>query len=65
MNKEEVISYFGGVSQLAKILGISHASVSGWGNVIPKGRAFEIQTITDGALKVDPALYAKPTDTAA
>lgn len=63
MNKDDVISYFGGVSNLARLLGISHASVSGWGCVIPKGRAFEIQTITGGSLKVDPALYAKNSDT--
>ncbi|EFH7974186.1 hypothetical protein GJO14_06200 [Escherichia coli] len=65
MNKDEVLSYFGGVSNLARALGISHASVSGWGNVIPKGRAFEIQAITKGALKVQPSLYAKPNETAA
>ncbi|WP_312954018.1 Cro/CI family transcriptional regulator [Atlantibacter hermannii] len=65
MNKDEVLSYFGGVSNLARILGISHASVSGWGSVIPKGRAFEIQTITKGALKVEPTLYSKPNETAA
>ncbi len=62
MNKDEVLSYFGGVSNLAKLLGISHASVSGWGSVIPKGRAFEIQTITNNDLKVDPALYLKPNE---
>lgn len=65
MNKDEVLSYFGGVSNLARLLGISHASVSGWGNVIPKGRAFEIQTITNNALKVDPTLYTKPNETVA
>ncbi|SLK19914.1 DNA-binding transcriptional regulator Cro [Enterobacter sp. NFR05] len=65
MNKDDVISYFGGVSNLARILGISHASVSGWGSVIPKGRAYEIQTITNDALKVDPTLYLKPSETAA
>ena len=65
MNKDEVISYFGGVGQVAKALGISHASVSGWGSVIPKGRAFEIQSITNKALKVDPALYAKTNESAA
>lgn len=65
MNKDEVLSYFGGVSNLARVLGISHASVSGWGSVIPKGRAFEIQTITKSALKVDPSLYEKPNETAA
>ncbi|AMO47591.1 Phage transcriptional regulator, Cro-like protein [Enterobacter sp. FY-07] len=65
MNKDEVLSYFGGVSNLARLLGISHASVSGWGSVIPKGRAFEIQTITNNVLKVDPTLYAKPNENAA
>jgi len=64
MNKEEVLSYFGGVSNLARLLGISHASVSGWESVIPKGRAFEIQAITNGELKVDPALYVKPNESA-
>lgn len=65
MNKDEVLSYFGGVSNLAKILGISHASVSGWGRVIPKGRAFEIQTITKNALMVNPDLYVKPNEATA
>lgn len=65
MNKDEVISYFGGVGQVAKALGISHASVSGWGIVIPKGRAFEIQSLTNKALKVDPVLYVKTNESAA
>jgi len=63
MKKDDVISYFGGVSKTAKALGLSHASVSGWTDVIPKGRAFEIQVLTKGALKVDATLYEK-TNTA-
>ncbi|MFJ5378158.1 Cro/CI family transcriptional regulator [Pectobacterium sp. CHL-2024] len=62
MKKNDVISYFGGVSKTAKALGLSHASVSGWTDLIPKGRAFEIQVLTNGDLKVDPALYGKPTE---
>ena len=46
MKKNDVISYFGGVGKTAKALNISHASVSGWDEVIPKGRAFEIQALT-------------------
>ena len=61
----EVISYFGSVGNVAKALGISHASVSGWGEVIPKGRAFEIQALTEMKLKVNPELYLKPNQTAA
>ncbi|QMV50931.1 Cro/CI family transcriptional regulator [Ewingella americana] len=65
MKKDDVISYFGGVSKTAKALGLSHASVSGWTEIIPKGRAFEIQVITKGAMKVDSALYEKTTTTGA
>lgn len=65
MKKDDVVSYFGSVGNVAKALGISHASVSGWGEVIPKGRAFEIQALTSDELKVDPSLYAKPNQNAA
>ncbi|AFM76134.1 transcriptional regulator [Enterobacteria phage mEp390] len=65
MKKDDVVSYFGSVGNVAKALGISHASVSGWGEVIPKGRAFEIQALTSEKLKVDPSLYAKPNQNAA
>ncbi|MCW2097106.1 UNVERIFIED_ORG: hypothetical protein M2382_003658 [Enterobacter sp. BIGb0239] len=65
MKKDDVISYFGSVGNVAKALGISHASVSGWGEIIPKGRAFEIQALTEKKLNVDPSLYSKPTQSAA
>ena len=65
MKKDDVVSYFGSVGNVAKALGISHASVSGWGEVIPKGRAFEIQALTAEKLKVDPTLYAKTNQNAA
>lgn len=65
MKKDDVVSYFGSVGNVAKALGISHASVSGWGEVIPKGRAFEIQALTSEKLKVDPSLYVKPNQNAA
>ncbi|GAB6017128.1 hypothetical protein I5M99_06235 [Serratia marcescens] len=61
MKKDDVISYFDGVGKTAKALGLSHASVSGWGKIIPKGRAFEIQVLTGGELKVDFSLYKKST----
>ncbi|AVJ17187.1 MULTISPECIES: Cro/CI family transcriptional regulator [Serratia] len=65
MKKDDVISYFGGVGKTAKALGLSHASVSGWGEIIPKGRAFEIQVLTSGELLVDLSLYKKSTAPAA
>lgn len=65
MKKDDVISYFGSVGNVARALGISHASVSGWGEIIPKGRAFEIQALTEKKLHVDPSLYSKPNQSAA
>ena len=64
MKKSDVITYFGGVGKTAKALGVSHASVSGWTDLIPKGRAFEIEVITKGALKADASLYEKTTSQA-
>ncbi len=55
MNKSDVLSYFGGVAATAKALGISHVAVSKWGNTIPQGRAYQIEVVTGGALKADPA----------
>lgn len=59
MKKQSVLSHFGGVSGTAKALGISPASVSQWPDLIPKGRAYELEKLTEGELKVDPALYQK------
>ena len=55
MNKSDVLSYFGGVAATAKALGISHVAVSKWGNTIPQGRAYQIEVLTGGELKADPA----------
>lgn len=55
MNKGDVLSYFGGVAATAKALGISHAAVVKWGDTIPQGRAYQIEVLTGGELKADPA----------
>lgn len=59
MLKENVIAHFGTLTAVAEALNIRLASVSEWGEIIPKGRAYELQIITGGALQVDPALYVK------
>ncbi|KAJ8740022.1 helix-turn-helix domain-containing protein [Aeromonas veronii] len=51
MKKADVLEHFGGGSKVARALGISAATVSCWGEVIPKGRAYEIEVLTGGALK--------------
>ena len=55
MRKHDAITHFGGVTATAKALGISHAAVVKWGDTIPQGRASQIEVLTGGALKADPA----------
>ncbi|OYD24721.1 Cro/CI family transcriptional regulator [Oceanimonas baumannii] len=52
MKKDDVLKHFGGVMATAKALGISHAAVGKWGKEIPQGRAYQIQVLTKGKLKV-------------
>ncbi|MDI6637214.1 Cro/CI family transcriptional regulator [Pantoea dispersa] len=62
MRKQDVIKYFGGVCKTADVLGIKHPSVSGWPEVIPEGRAYQIEKITNRKLKFEPSLYNKATE---
>lgn len=54
MKKETVLNYFGGVTKTAEALGISKGSVSLWGEEIPQGRAYQIESLTGGLLKAMP-----------
>jgi hypothetical protein len=57
MKKETVISYFKSGVNTAKVLNISKASVSGWGEIIPEKQALKLEKITNGELKYEPSLY--------
>ena len=57
MRKENAISHFGSQQKLADALGIKQGSVSGWGELVPLGRAFVLERLTNGALKVDLGAY--------
>ncbi|MBU6956076.1 Cro/CI family transcriptional regulator [Hahella sp. HN01] len=52
MKKQRAIKYFGSATKLAKALGIKSAAVSQWGELIPELRAFQLERLTDGKLKV-------------
>ncbi|WNO60419.1 Cro/CI family transcriptional regulator [Rheinheimera sp. MMS21-TC3] len=60
MKKSDVLIYFGCPSAVAKKLGVTAAAISKWGDLIPKGRAYELEKITKGKLKANPNLYLKP-----
>lgn len=60
MFKVDVIDFFGGrgaISEVARLIGVSHGAVSQWPELIPKGAALELEKITNGALKCDLSLY--------
>lgn len=52
MKTEDAIKHFGTQSALAAALGISKQAVGQWGDTVPKGRAYQLQVITGGALSV-------------
>ena len=64
MKTQTAIEYFGSKAKLArafssnsKPLGLSRASVTGWGEVVPFTRALQLEKKTFGKLKVDLSLY--------
>jgi len=59
MRKSEAIKHFGSVRELAEKLGVTDVAIYKWDEIIPKGRAYELEKLTKGKLKVDPTLYQK------
>ncbi|MDM5132882.1 Cro/CI family transcriptional regulator [Aeromonas piscicola] len=59
MTKKDVLAHFGGPSATAKRLGITAQAVSRWPDVIPPGRAYQIEVLTGGKLKADQSQAAQ------
>ncbi len=55
MKTDDVIAHFGGITPLAKALEVKTQAISQWGENIPKLRAYQIEVLTGGELKADPA----------
>lgn len=51
MRTKDAIEHFGTAAALARALGISRQSVHDWGDIVPEGRAYQIEVLTVGALK--------------
>lgn len=51
MRTEEAIKHFGTAAELARQLGISRQSVHDWGDYVPEGRAYQLEVLTQGALR--------------
>jgi len=53
MKTKDAIAHFKSPSKLAEALGIKAPSVYSWGKHVPKQRQYELERITNGALKAD------------
>jgi hypothetical protein len=52
-----VIQHFGSQAEICRKLEISSAAVAKWGETVPEGSAYKIESISGGQLKVDPEFY--------
>ncbi len=58
MYTRDALKHFdGNRAAIARALGITRGAVSLWGEIVPEGSAYKLESITGGNLKVDPALY--------
>lgn len=53
MTKQQAIAHYGSISALAKALGTTYEAVRQWGAEIPPLRQYQIEVLTEGALKAD------------
>lgn len=51
MLTKQAIKHFGSAAKLARNLGISRQSVHDWGDEVPEVRQYQIEVLTNGALR--------------
>lgn len=57
MTPEQAITHFRSAANVARVLGISRAAVAKWRGLVPEGSAYKLESLSGGALRVDPSLY--------
>ncbi|EMI7390916.1 TPA: Cro/CI family transcriptional regulator [Klebsiella oxytoca] len=57
MFKNDAINFFGSKSKLALAAGVTRASVSAWGELVPEGRASRLVLASGGRLSYNPKVY--------
>ena len=57
MRTQDAIRHFQTPAALAAALGIKRQAVPQWGVLVPKLRAYELERLTSGALKMRPEMY--------
>jgi hypothetical protein len=56
MTYADVLKFFGTQTAIAAALGITQPTVWSWRGVVPKQYQYQLEVITAGALRADPAL---------
>ncbi|WP_430454943.1 Cro/CI family transcriptional regulator [Rheinheimera sp.] len=59
MKTSDVVAFYGSKTAVADALQVHKSAVSNWGELVPRGRAFELEKLTKGKLRVDLSLYSK------
>lgn len=57
MLKSDVIAFFGSAAAAGRALGMTRGAVSNWPEIVPRGSAYQVEVVTEGKLRVDPAVY--------
>ena len=57
MRTSDVLAFYGTQTAVAKALGITKSAVNQWKDLVPEGKAYRLQEMTRGKLKVDRAAY--------
>ena len=57
MRTEDAVRHFSTKAEVARALGITRASLTDWGELVPALRAAQLERITAGHLKFDPNEY--------
>lgn len=55
----DAVRHFGTKTAIAHALGVRKSTITEWGSLVPRGRAFELVALTKGVLRVNPKLYPK------
>lgn len=57
MKTQEAVDYYGSKAAIGRVLGMSRANVSLWGEIVPIKHALTLNEITDGELDLVLADY--------
>lgn len=59
MTYTDVLSHYGTQVAIAKALGITQSTVSSWGGIVPAKYQYQLEVITEGAMRADDQLRAQ------